>query len=79
MTEKPLWNLQAGYVQRAAHVLPKSGTRWPWKLSHNFMRDVLARPFQSIEESMVFGRAATTSAVSAPSRATATRTIRMSS
>ena len=79
MPEQPAFNLQSGYVLRSLDVLPKSGTRRPWKLSHNFLRDVLGRPFESIEESMVFGRAATTSAVSAPSRATATRTIRMSS
>ena len=79
MPEQPAFNLQSGYVLRSLDVLPKSGTRRPWMLSHNFMRDVLGRPFESIEESMVFGRAATASAGSAPSRATATRTTRMSS
>ena len=79
MPEQPAFNLQSGYVLRSLDVLPKSGTRRPWMLSHNFMRDVLARPFESIEESMVFGRAATASAGSAPSRATATRTTRTSS
>ena len=27
MPEKPAWNINAGYVQRALHALPKSGTR----------------------------------------------------
>jgi cation diffusion facilitator CzcD-associated flavoprotein CzcO len=79
MPEQPAFNLQSGYVLRSPDELPKSGTRRPWVLSHNFVRDVLGRPFESIEESMVFGRAATASAGSPPSRATATRTIRMSS
>jgi cation diffusion facilitator CzcD-associated flavoprotein CzcO len=79
MPEQPAFNLQSGYVLRSPDELPKSGTRNPWALSHNFVRDVLGRPFESIEESMVFGRAATASAGSLPSRATATRTIRMSS
>jgi cation diffusion facilitator CzcD-associated flavoprotein CzcO len=79
MPEQPAFNLQSGYVLRSPDELPKSGTRRPWVLSHNFVRDVLGRPFESIEESMVFGRAATASAGSLPSRATATRTIRMSS
>jgi hypothetical protein len=69
MTEQPAFNLDSGYVKRGLHMLPRSGTRRPWMLSHNYLRDVLGRPFESIEESMVFGRAATASAVSAPSRA----------
>jgi cation diffusion facilitator CzcD-associated flavoprotein CzcO len=79
MPEQPAFNLQSGYVLRSPDELPKSGTRRPWVLSHNFVRDVLGRPFESIEESMVFGRAAIASAGSLPSRATATRTIRTSS
>ena len=66
MPEQPAFNLQSGYVLRSLDVLPKSGTRRPWMLSHNFMRDVLGRPFESIEESMVFGRAATASARVSP-------------
>lgn len=58
MGEQPAFNLSAGYVLRSPDVLPKSGTRRPWALTHNFMRDVIGRPFESIEESMVFGRAA---------------------
>ncbi|HKH50740.1 MAG TPA: FAD-dependent oxidoreductase, partial [Mycobacterium sp.] len=50
-----------GYVKRGLHALPKSGTRRPWVVSQNFLSDVLARPFESIEESMVFGRVATAS------------------
>jgi cation diffusion facilitator CzcD-associated flavoprotein CzcO len=79
MPEQPAFNLQSGYVLRSPDELPKSGTRRPWALSHNFVRDVLGRPFESIEESMVFGRAATASAASPRSRATATPTVRMSS
>jgi cation diffusion facilitator CzcD-associated flavoprotein CzcO len=62
MPEQPAFNLQSGYVMRGLHMLPKSGTRRPWVLSHNFLRDALGRPFESIEESMVFGRVATASA-----------------
>ena len=69
MPEQPAFNLQAGYVLRSLDVMPKSGTRRPWALTHNYLRDVLGHRFASIEESMVFGRAATASAGSAPSRA----------
>jgi cation diffusion facilitator CzcD-associated flavoprotein CzcO len=56
MPEKPAWNLQAGYVQRAAHVLPKSGTHRPWNVRHNYVLDVIDHRLDRIEESMVFGR-----------------------
>ena len=58
MPEKPAWNINAGYVQRAAHVLPKSGTRRPWNVRHNYVLDAIDHRLDRIEESMVFGRAA---------------------
>ncbi|MGH3674256.1 MAG: flavin-containing monooxygenase [Mycobacterium sp.] len=56
MPEKPAWNINAGYVQRAAHVLPKSGTHRPWNVRHNYVLDAIDHRFDRIEESMVFGR-----------------------
>jgi hypothetical protein len=69
MGEQPPFNLSSGYVLRSPDALPKSGIRRPWALTHNFLRDVIGRPFESIDESMVFGRAPTASATAAPSRA----------
>jgi cation diffusion facilitator CzcD-associated flavoprotein CzcO len=62
MPEQPAFNLESGYVKRGLHMLPKSGTRKPWVLSQNFLADALGRRFESIEESMVFGRVARESA-----------------
>ena len=56
MPEKPAWNINAGYVQRAGHVLPKSGTHRPWNVRHNYVLDAIDHRFDRIEESMVFGR-----------------------
>jgi len=56
MQEKPTFDLQSGYVQRALHALPKSGVRRPWKVRHNYLLDVIDHRFDRIEESMVFGR-----------------------
>ncbi|HEX2283382.1 MAG TPA: NAD(P)/FAD-dependent oxidoreductase [Mycobacterium sp.] len=56
MAEKPAWNINAGYVQRALHALPKSGTHRPWNVRHNYVLDVIDHRFDRIEESMVFGR-----------------------
>jgi cation diffusion facilitator CzcD-associated flavoprotein CzcO len=64
MPEQPLFNLQSGYVLRSQHVLPKSGARRPWAMTHNYLRDALGHRFQSVEDSMVFGRAATASVTS---------------
>ena len=57
MAEQPTFTLQSGYVLRALDVLPKSGTRRPWEVGHNFLRDVLDHRLRPIEEDMVFGRA----------------------
>jgi cation diffusion facilitator CzcD-associated flavoprotein CzcO len=58
MAEKPAWDINAGYVQRSAHVLPKSGTHRPWNVRHNYALDVIDHRFDRIEESMIFGRVA---------------------
>ncbi len=59
MTEKPTFNLEAGYVKRALHALPKSGIHRPWHVRHNYVLDVIDHRFDRIEESMVFGRVQT--------------------
>ena len=56
MPEKPAWNINAGYVQRAGHVLPKSGTHRPWNVRHNYVLDAIDHRLDRIEESMVFGK-----------------------
>ncbi|MGV9796462.1 flavin-containing monooxygenase [Mycobacterium sp. NPDC003449] len=57
MPEKRTWDLQAGYIQRSEHALPRSGTKRPWHVRHNYVLDVIDHRFDRIEESMVFGRA----------------------
>lgn len=57
MQEKRTWDLEAGYIQRAEHALPRSGTKRPWHVRHNYVLDAIDHRFDRIEESMVFGRA----------------------
>ena len=57
ISEKPAFDLQANYIKRAPHALPRSGTRRPWNVRHNYVLDVIDHRFDRIEESMVFGRA----------------------
>ncbi|GLC98223.1 monooxygenase [Mycobacterium kiyosense] len=57
MAEKPAWDIQAGYVRRALHALPKSGTKRPWNVRQNYFADAIDYRFDRIEEAMAFGRA----------------------
>jgi cation diffusion facilitator CzcD-associated flavoprotein CzcO len=65
LAEKPSFDLQAGYVLRASHALPKSGTRRPWNVRHNYVLDAIDHRFDRIEEAMVFGRVGETMTVEA--------------
>jgi cation diffusion facilitator CzcD-associated flavoprotein CzcO len=40
--EEPVLSFSSGYVQRALPSLPKQGSRSPWKLHQNYVRDLLA-------------------------------------
>ena len=50
------WNdLSSGYVQRAAHLLPKRGTKAPWLLKQNYLHDLLTLRYGRIDDgAMVF-------------------------
>ena len=57
IAEKPTWDLQAGYVQRSPHALPKSGAKRPWVVRQDFLADAIDFHFlDKVEEDMVFGR-----------------------
>jgi hypothetical protein len=38
-TAEPLLGLTSGYVQRAAHLFPRQGSRAPWQLHQSYLRD----------------------------------------
>ena len=60
MVEKPTWDLQAGYVLRNAHALPKSATKRPWVVRQDFLADAVDYRFiDKVDEDMVFGRVRT--------------------
>jgi monooxygenase len=52
--ETPFLEFTSGYVQRAAGLLPRQGTRKPWRLNQNYARDVVALKFGSIDQEMEF-------------------------
>jgi monooxygenase len=49
--------LSSGYMQRAKDILPKQGSKRPWKLYQNYAKDMLALRFGSIDDgTLVFSR-----------------------
>ncbi|MDW6024851.1 NAD(P)/FAD-dependent oxidoreductase [Mesorhizobium sp. BAC0120] len=45
--------LSSGYMQRAKDMLPKQGSRRPWKLYQNYAKDVLSLRFGSIDDGVL--------------------------
>jgi cation diffusion facilitator CzcD-associated flavoprotein CzcO len=39
--EEPFMDFASGYVQRSLHLLPKQGSREPWRLRQNYLRDAV--------------------------------------
>jgi cation diffusion facilitator CzcD-associated flavoprotein CzcO len=42
IAEKPVLDLTSGYIQRAIDTLPRQGSRKPWKMYQNYIRDLLS-------------------------------------
>ena len=56
---QPLLGLTSGYVQRSAHRFPKQGSRFPWQLHQNYLRDYRVLKRSGIEDdAMVFSNPA---------------------
>ena len=56
--EEPFMDFASGYVQRSLHLLPKQGSRAPWRLRMNYLRDVLTIRRGAIEDDALrFSRA----------------------
>jgi hypothetical protein len=49
--------LSSGYMQRAKDVLPKQGSKRPWKLYQNYAKDVMALRFGKVDDGvLIFSR-----------------------
>jgi cation diffusion facilitator CzcD-associated flavoprotein CzcO len=58
VAEEPFMDFASGYVQRSLHELPKQGSRAPWRLRMNYLRDVLTIRRGPIEDDALrFSRA----------------------
>jgi monooxygenase len=59
VTERPLMDFAAGYVLRSINQFPKAGSRRPWRLSMNYLQDVVTLRYGKINDgSMRFSRGA---------------------
>jgi cation diffusion facilitator CzcD-associated flavoprotein CzcO len=59
VTEEPAIGLTSGYIQRARAILPKQGSKRPWKLYQNYPLDMTALRFSTVDDgTIVFGRTA---------------------
>jgi monooxygenase len=50
IAEEPTLPLTSGYIQRAKNLLPKQGTRKPWRMNQNYALDVMALRFGAIDD-----------------------------
>ena len=57
---EPLLNLTSGYVLRSLHLFPRQGTRTPWRLHNNYLRDIALIRRGDLEDGMEFARAPVT-------------------
>ncbi|HTN99120.1 MAG TPA: NAD(P)/FAD-dependent oxidoreductase [Microthrixaceae bacterium] len=54
----PLLGLTSGYVQRAAGRFPKQGTKFPWQVHQNYLRDYRAMKMRPVvDDAMRFSKA----------------------
>lgn len=47
---EPLIDFSSGYVQRAIDQLPRQGSKTPWKLHQNYVRDLLSLRFDRMDD-----------------------------
>ena len=56
MAEEPALDFTSGYVQRGIGRFPKQGSRAPWKLYQNYLRDLITLRFGRVDDGeMQFG------------------------
>jgi hypothetical protein len=55
---EPWVDFSSGYFQRAMDHFPKQGSKKPWRLYQNYVRDLLALRWSALEDGVLqFGKA----------------------
>lgn len=50
LSSEPFLNIKAGYIMRAADILPKQGSKHPWKVYQNYFRDLLSLKMEKVND-----------------------------
>lgn len=53
VTEVPWFDLTSGYVQRTADRFPKQGSKLPWKVNQNYLRDIKLLRKSKLDDSVI--------------------------
>ncbi len=53
VSEEPFLDFSSGYVQRALEMLPKQGSKKPWKLYQNYALDMAALRFGRVSDGVL--------------------------
>jgi monooxygenase len=53
LTLEPWLNLSSGYIQRVADKLPKQGSKAPWRLHQNYVKDLMSLKFGSLDDGVM--------------------------
>ncbi|MCE2894791.1 MAG: hypothetical protein LW721_10135 [Flammeovirgaceae bacterium] len=49
-SSEPLLDFDAGYIKRAVDILPQQGSKAPWKVYQNYLRDSFLLRYSSIKD-----------------------------
>jgi hypothetical protein len=49
MTSAPMLNLSSTYIQRAVHIMPKTGTTGPWRARKHYFGDISEAKWGNME------------------------------
>jgi cation diffusion facilitator CzcD-associated flavoprotein CzcO len=58
LEEVPILDFTSGYVQRALHTLPRQGSKTPWRLHQNYVKDLSMLRFGRVDDGTMEFRAA---------------------
>ncbi len=53
VTEQPWVDFSSGYFQRAMHILPKQGSKAPWRLYQNYPKDIMMLRFGKLDDGVL--------------------------
>jgi hypothetical protein len=48
--DETMLGLTSGYIQRSAHLLPKQGAHYPWRVHMSYLRDYRALKMSSVDD-----------------------------